>query len=135
MLQHPDENAIPTATCWELLGHTQLGRVALSIGALPVILPVEYSVQPDALAICLNQYAVDDRNIDNVVVGFAADAIDPATRAGWTVQVQGMARLSGRPDDPADCGQPLAGRIVFLDPQTITGQRFQLCPFVPPLDP
>jgi len=32
--------------------------------------------------VCLHRYAVAERAIDNAVIGFAADAVDPTTCAG-----------------------------------------------------
>jgi hypothetical protein len=128
-MEHPAEHTIPTSMCWELLRDASFGRVALSVEALPMILPVEYSLDGEELAICLGQYRLNDRTVNNAVVGFAADAIDPVTRTGWTVQVQGVARLPRQVGVPTECGQPTAGQIVHLTPQTISGQHFQLCPF------
>ena len=133
MLEHPEDRTIGTDACWALLASERLGRLALSMQALPVILPVEYALDGETLALCLHHYRVDPRAIHDVVVGFAVDALDPDRRSGWTVQVQGLARLAGSPDDPVECAQPPAGQIVRLFPQTVTGQRFDLCPFVPPL--
>ena len=39
-----DEN-IPENECWDLLKSQSLGRVALSVAALPAIVPVAYSIE------------------------------------------------------------------------------------------
>ncbi len=128
-VDHPYDDPIPTSTCWELLRDVSFARVALSIHALPMILPVEYCVDGDELAICLGHYQLTQRTVDNTVVCFAADAIDAVTRTGWTIQVQGVARLRHQIGVPTECGQPEAGQIVHITPQTISGQHLQLCPF------
>jgi len=43
---------IPEPECWELLASTSVGRIALSIGALPAILPVQYYLDGQTLAVC-----------------------------------------------------------------------------------
>ena len=48
----PDE-LIPENRCWELLTTVSVGRLALSVRALPVILPVQYYLDGRRLAICL----------------------------------------------------------------------------------
>jgi Pyridoxamine 5'-phosphate oxidase len=128
-MEYPSENTIATATCWELLRDASFGRVALSIDALPMILPVEYSLDGEDIAVCLGQYRLDARTVNNAVVGFAADAIDSTARTGWTVHVQGVAHLHPQAGVAADCGQPDPGQIVHITPETISGQHFQLCPF------
>ena len=116
--------------CWALLGSASLGRLALCIAALPAILPVQYYVDGDAVAMCLGHYELAPRSIDGTVVAFAADAIDQSSGAGWSVQVQGRTTVPRAIGVPTDCGQPAAGQIVHLEPVTITGYRIRLCPFV-----
>ena len=112
-----------------MLSTVALGRLGLSLGALPAILPVQYYVDGDELAICLGHYDISQHAVDNTLVAFAADLIDASTRSGWTVQVQGLATAPKPIGVPTNCGQPTAGQIIHLAPATITGQRSQLCPF------
>lgn len=128
-MESPSENAIMASACWDLLRDGWFGRVALSVDALPAILPVEYRLDRDELAICLGQYRLSQRSLNNSVVAFATDAIDTTTHIGWTVQVQGRARLVEPHDTSTDCGQHEHGQIIYLTPHTIGGQRLQLCPF------
>jgi nitroimidazol reductase NimA-like FMN-containing flavoprotein (pyridoxamine 5'-phosphate oxidase superfamily) len=124
-----DENAISESRCWELLRAGWFGRVALSVDALPAIVPVEYCIDRNELAICLGERRMSERSLNNAVVGFATDSIDSASHTGWTVQVQGRARLA-QPDAAAtECGQHASGQIVYITPHTISGRSLQLCPF------
>lgn len=116
--------------CWDRLGAASMGRLALSVRALPEILPVQFHRDGDRLAVCLGQFEVPVRAIDDVIVAFAADAIDPTSQSGWLVQLLARSSLPGA---PVDCGQPGAGQIVHLAPLRITGHRVRLCPFVLPL--
>ena len=129
-MQHLSINDLTVAECWDLLRTTSVGRVALSLNALPAIVPVQYFVEGETLAICLGQYRIPDRAVHSAVIAFAADAIEPTTRAGWSVQVQGTARLSVRPAPPIACAQQRAARMIDVEPVLMVGQRVQLCPFV-----
>jgi len=128
-MDSPSENAITVSACWDLLRDGWFGRVALSVDALPAILPVEYRVDRDELAICLGQYRLSQRSLHNSVVAFATDAVDTTSHIGWTVQVQGRARRVEALDASTDCGRHEHGQIIYLAPQSVSGQFLQLCPF------
>jgi hypothetical protein len=122
--------SLQPSECWELLRTASLGRLVLSVRALPALLPVQYYVDGDELAICLGHHAVPEVSINDVVVAFGADAIEPESRSGWTVQVLGTTRLPKAIGVPTHCGQPTAGPMVHLTPSDIRGERVQLCPFL-----
>jgi len=124
-----DRGPIPESECWELLASTSVGRVALSIGALPAILPVQYYLDGRTLAVCLGHRELPERAL-NTVVAFGADAIDPHTRSGWSVQIQGRSVAPRQLRINTDCGWPAAGQIVQIEPVTISGYRIHLCPFI-----
>ena len=120
---------IPEPECWELLASASVGRIALSIRALPAILPVQYYLDGRTLAVCLGHRELPERSL-NAVVAFAADAIDPQTRSGWSVQVQGRSATPRQPQIDTACGWPAAGQIVQIKPEIITGHRMHLCPLI-----
>ena len=120
---------IPELECWELLASASVGRIALSLHALPAIFPVQYYLDGRSLAVCLGHHELPGRAL-NAVVAFAADAIDPTSRSGWSVQIQGQASVPAHPTAGAFCGQPAAGQIVQIEPGTISGHRVHLCPLI-----
>ena len=122
------ELLIPEEECWELLAGVSLGRVALSLHALPVILPVQYYLEGHTLAVCLGRREIPEQSLDTIVA-FAADAIDPVTRSGWTVQIQGRSSIPRQLGAALSCGWPPAGQVVRIEPGTVTGYRMRLCPF------
>ena len=124
------EELIPADRCWELLATVSVGRLALSVRALPVILPVQYYLDGRRLAVCLGHHQLPDRALNEVIIAFAADAIDPVTRSGWSVQVQGRSVISRRPGADTACGRPAAGQIVQIEPGIISGRHMRLCPFI-----
>jgi hypothetical protein len=115
--------------CWRLLASASVGRIALSIRALPAIFPVQYYLDGRNLTVCLGHHELPERAL-NAVVAFAADAINPVSRTGWSVQIQGQASVPRQPTADAFCGQPTAGQIVQIQPATISGHRVRLCPLV-----
>jgi len=92
-------------------------------------LPVQYYLDGDQIALCLGHYQVPNQAVTHTVAAFSADAIEPTTSQGWTVQVVGTVAPQpvGRPND---CGQSAPGPIVHLTPAIIAGQRLHLCPFL-----
>jgi uncharacterized protein len=81
------------AECRRLLGTTPIGRLAITAGALPVVLPVEYVVSgPDLLVRTPGHHEVSD-GIDGQVVGFEADQLEPDQGVGWCVSVTGTVRV------------------------------------------
>jgi Pyridoxamine 5'-phosphate oxidase len=123
------DDLISEEQCWELLASASVGRLALSLHALPAILPVQYYLDGRTLAVCLGHREIPERSLD-AIVAFAADAIDPQSRSGWSVQVQGRSTMPRQRGVDTACGQPAAGQIVHLEPGTISGYRMHLCPFI-----
>jgi hypothetical protein len=123
------DDALSERECWELLATVSVGRVALSVRALPVIVPVQYYLDGRRLAVCLGHRQLPERSLDEAITAFAADSIDPVTRSGWLVQVQGRSvRPRGRIS--TDCGLPAAAQVVEIESATISGHRVHLCPFI-----
>jgi len=123
------EELISEERCWELLATASMGRLALSVQALPMILPVQYYLDGRKLAVCLGHHEIPERDLDDAIIAFAADAVDPVTRSGWSVQVQGRSTMPQQGFDTA-CGRPTAGQVVQIEPATITGHHVRMCPFI-----
>ena len=118
------------STCLSLLSSVGLGRVGLSVDALPVIVPVGFHVSGDRIvfALCPSDRAA--ASVNGVVVAFEADDVDPMTGDGWTVMVQGPARLVSDPVAHGGRGQTLpkcvgpdeAYEVVAMSTDVITGR-------------
>jgi len=128
MTAHDD--ALSERECWELLATASVGRLALSVRALPLILPVQYYLDGRRLAVCLGHRALPERALDGTIIAFAADSIDPVTRSGWLVHVQGKSVFPSGLRIDTDCGSPAAAQVVEIEPGTISGHRMHLCPFI-----
>lgn len=75
--------------CLRLLARGGLGRVAVSVGALPTVLPVHFAVVGEDVVFPVVPGGELDMAVRDAVVAFEADHIDPAT--GWSVVVTGIA--------------------------------------------
>jgi uncharacterized protein len=77
--------------CLQLLEQTHVGRIAVSIGALPVVLPVNFALFDGDILIRTGRGTKLDAATINAVVAFEIDGIDPYYHTGWSVLVQGIA--------------------------------------------
>lgn len=77
--------------CLGLLASRGLGRVSVSMGALPVILPVAYRVAGEAVIIRTTPGTRLDAALANQVVAFEVDDLDEVSGDGWSVLVTGIA--------------------------------------------
>ena len=128
MTAHGD--ALSERECWELLATVSVGRLGLSVRALPVILPVQYYLDGRRLAVCLGHLDLPERSLDETIIAFTADSIDPVTRSGWSVQVQGRSVIPRGLRVETACGWPAAAQVVEIEPGRISGHWMHLCPFI-----
>lgn len=120
--------------CLRLLGVATVGRVGLTSGALPVILPVNFWFDGDEILIRTSPGTKLEAATHDSVVAFEIDEIDPVGHTGWSVMVQGVARHL---TDPVDLSRiealPLPrwapggddGNIVAIRPEIVTGRRIE----------
>ena len=123
---------LPPSACMDLLGAGGLGRIAISEGALPLILPVQYQVLGDQIMFCCGSRLGLAREPINQVIAFEAGGIAARQFMGWTVQVRGIAKPHAEP--PAStfehCIQRRGARApVFslLDAGDGFGYYYELC--------
>lgn len=85
--------------CVRLLAGRSLGRLGLTIGALPAILPVNFRLVGDRIVFRTSPGSKLEAATRHAVVAFEADDMDPFGHTGWSVLVTGVA---SQVDDPAD---------------------------------
>lgn len=123
--------ALAEAECRDLLGKAQLGRVIVSVDALPAAFPVNYRMIGDSIVFRTARGTKLTSAVNRAVVGFEVDEIDEDRRAGWSVLVVGMSCLVTDPDEIAalDCVgvpvwlQSIPPNYVRVDIDRITGRR------------
>lgn len=119
------------AECRRLLQEAEVGRIGVSISALPAIFPVNYRFLDEKVLFYTGEGTKLAAALSGTVVVFEVDAVDPLTRAGWSVQVVGVATVScAAPEQAAAelaCLQTWAPGdrpfLVAIRPQRITGRR------------
>jgi uncharacterized protein len=84
--------------CLRLLSGGGLGRVAINVGALPVIQPVRFALQGERIVLRVAAGGTLDRATRDAVVAFEADGPATAGSGEWSVALTGMARQL--PDGP-----------------------------------
>lgn len=115
--------------CLRLLATATLGRMGLSSGALPVVLPVNFRLDGERILVRTGRGSKLDAATRNAVVAFEADDFDPVYHSGWSVVVTGVAR---EVTDPAELDglPPVArwaprgdGRVVAVSTEFVSGRR------------
>lgn len=121
--------------CVELLAGQELGRLVVTEGGRPMIFPVNYAMDGDAVVFRTapgTKLWASTRDL----VAFEVDDVDRTARNGWSVVVHGVAhevtafdrpdlqaRVYGLPVHPWAPGEkPIFVRIV---PTVITGRRIR----------
>lgn len=79
------------AECLDLLVTTDVGRVGVTLDALPAIFPVNYRLVAGSVVFRTGPGTKLQAALNRTVVAFEVDEIDHARRAGWSVLVVGVA--------------------------------------------
>jgi nitroimidazol reductase NimA-like FMN-containing flavoprotein (pyridoxamine 5'-phosphate oxidase superfamily) len=90
---HAGLQVIPEDECLRLLAGATLGRVALSIAALPVVLPVNFAVDHGDVILRTGSGTKLDAALAGSVVAFEVDDYDPVYHTGWSVLFTGIANV------------------------------------------
>lgn len=122
---------LSAAECSELLAQQSVGRVGISVGALPVVLPVNYAMLDGDVVIRTGEGSKLDAALARAVVAFEVDHVDPIYHEGWSVLVQGRAAVLERPDEVERAAllplRPWApggrDRYVRIPTEIISGRR------------
>lgn len=117
--------------CLRLLSNCHVGRLALSIDALPVILPVNFVVHDDKVVFRTAAGTKLSAAARSAVVAFEVDNIEPLRHEGWSVLVTGRAheisdpavvrelsRLPLRPWAPGS-----RDHFIAIDTERVSGRR------------
>jgi uncharacterized protein len=123
--------------CNELLRLAPVGRIAITVDALPVILPINFIVVEDQIVFRTVSGTKLAAATANAVVAFEIDSYEPDGHSGWSVLVQGKA---SEITDPADRERVRAlgidawaiegeeDHVVRIDIHKLSGRRFTTSP-------
>jgi len=76
--------------CRGLLGSASVGRIGVSVNALPVIVPVNYRLAGDVIRFWSGAGLKLNAAQAHTVVAFEVDQFDPETQRGWSVLAVGL---------------------------------------------
>lgn len=117
--------------CRELLSAGTIGRVAITIGALPAIFPVNYAYLDGDILFRTAPGSKLAAATQHAVVAFEVDDYDTAERTGWSVLVVGRAEVVHDLDvtfkaleldlEPWAWGTRTS--IVRISPEVLSGRR------------
>ena len=118
--------------CAALLGRCHVGRVAVTLSALPAVFPVNYAVLDGDVVFMTGEGTKLRAALSNTVVAFEIDEFDPFAHTGWSVMAIGVAsELAGHDLDRA---RALALRpwadgdrrhYVRIRPDVLSGRRIR----------
>jgi uncharacterized protein len=119
--------------CMQLLATVPVGRVGITIDALPAVLPVNFVIHKGAVVFRTVPGTKLDAATAGTVVAFEADGYGLASHPqGWSVLVRGVAREVTDPGE-LDAARRLpldswawdggADRFVNIEPTLVTGRR------------
>jgi nitroimidazol reductase NimA-like FMN-containing flavoprotein (pyridoxamine 5'-phosphate oxidase superfamily) len=117
--------------CLRLLATATLGRVGVTSGALPSVLPVNFQVVDEQVVFRTGVGSKLDAATRNAVVAFEVDHMDPIDHSGWSVVITGIAREVSDPDELAAMqaahiprwAHGADGRFVAVSTDLVSGRR------------
>lgn len=132
-----DTNPVEILTeddCWELMLSANLGRLAVSVGGIPDIYPVNFVASDKRLLFRTTEGTKLLELTVNNNVAFESDGV--GRDQAWSVVVKGMARiLDTRAEIDAAEQLPLRPLVptlkytwVEITPRSLSGRRFNLGP-------
>jgi len=121
--------------CIDLLGRAHVGRVGVTVGAIPAIFPVHYAMLGRSVVFRTARGTKLEAALKHTVVAFEVDDVDESGSGGWSVLVVGMAsKLTGHLLDealalPLDQWAPVgAEHVVTVAPDFVSGRRLVRVP-------
>jgi hypothetical protein len=117
--------------CLRLMGLATLGRIGLSSGALPTVLPVNFHLDGERILIRTRAGTKLASATSGAVVAFEVDGIDPIDDCEWSVAVTGMSRVVTGPEDLAWSERSPVARwasggpasMIAISTEMISGRR------------
>lgn len=119
--------------CLHLLASATLGRIGLTTGALPAVLPVNFWFDGERILIHTGPGTKLAAATQDAVVAFEVDDMDAFWHTGWSVLVTGIAHHLTDPlelekvhDLPIPRWAPRGGgHVVAIVPELISGRRIE----------
>ncbi|TWH73120.1 pyridoxamine 5'-phosphate oxidase family protein [Modestobacter roseus] len=131
-----EPEALRAPECLRLLGTRDVGRIAFTAGALPVLQPVSYLLSGQELLVPVDARSELADAARAAVLALQVDDVDADGRTGWDVTVLGPSRLVHDPDQVARLDRwgvrpwfPATRHCyVMLRAATLSGRRLRTGP-------
>lgn len=131
--------------CWQLVATRPVGRVAVVVGRYPLVFPVNFVVDGQAI-VYRTGVGAKLRSINRSNVTFEVDEIDLAQRCGWSVMVKGVAQELDVGRDHRLVSQSEVGdakpwapgerdHVIRIIADEVTGRRIHADELPPATDP
>lgn len=98
-IDHQGLGVLTRGQCLRLLSGIRIGRVVVSLGALPAAFPVNFALLDDDVVFRTATGTKLSAALDEAVVAFQGDRIDPIRCSGWSVLLQGPASIVTAPEE------------------------------------
>jgi uncharacterized protein len=118
--------------CLELLDRARLGRIAVTVGAVPAIFPVHFRLLDGHIVFRTGMGTDLHTASADTVVAFEVDDVDASWDRGWSVLAVGVARVI-RDDDaisdaldqaPTLWAPGVGAHVISILPAFVSGRRF-----------
>ena len=118
--------------CLELLATSHLGRIAVTIKAVPAIFPVHYRLVDGRIVFRTGEGTDLHAASANSVVAFEVDDVEPSWAEGWSVLVVGVARemrddmaiASALDQAPNLWDAGVGSHVLSILPSFVSGRHF-----------
>lgn len=94
-----DVEVLSSQECWLRLGRGGIGRVAVTVGALPAIFPVHYATIDNDILFRSQPGTKLTAAVRRSIVAFEVDGTGSLGDVGWSVMVVGPAHLVTDPEE------------------------------------
>ncbi|MGH8948644.1 MAG: pyridoxamine 5'-phosphate oxidase family protein [Acidimicrobiia bacterium] len=98
-MDHDALEVLSRDECLRLMRHAPVGRVAVVVGSIPVVVPVNFGIHHEDIVFRTGTGTKLLAAVGGSVVSFEVDAVDRPTHSGWSVLVTGKASEITRPED------------------------------------
>ena len=118
---------LPHDECIALLSTVNVGRIGLSLNALPVIFTVNYALDGDTVVFRTRPDSKLKAALAGQVVSFQADRLDDKGHFGWSVSITGQALVAdedrARLDELGLINWLIMWHWIRVSPDVVTGRR------------
>jgi nitroimidazol reductase NimA-like FMN-containing flavoprotein (pyridoxamine 5'-phosphate oxidase superfamily) len=117
------------AECLGLMASVRLGRIAVTMGALPAVFPVNFEMRGGDIYFRTGAGTKMRTAVERAIVAFEVDQFDETAQTGWSVLVVGQSEVVSPQDAEFSevAAHPLAGgdrhNLVRIRPELVSGRR------------